>query len=310
VRSRRQLHGCRRPLKPTVGPHPKRMSKTSRTVRQRYILWRNNLHFQISFRRSGWFFEAVLNESLKPFVKTAKGLLTLVGLFSAFITFQSLIVSFLFGLVVYVVSTIFERVVFSYSSLYVHALPEFKLEPDKWLGAFFGHAETAERVEIPMVGWLMADAEYAAKVHDLLLKWSFGELRDEQKNISASAIVDGTDYVFFCYPSLTRMSAKAFHAKVERERKQTSPTDVHQKMFAMLIFGKRCAITPGSYFPTFRARYREGVPYIFRLALLGEGGQPLEIPGLKDFILFDLKIKDKKGLTRKDIEYDHLRIRG
>ena len=251
-----------------------------------------------------------MHESLKPFVKATKLVLTFVGLFSAFITFQSLFVSFLFALAIYVVSTIFEKVVFSYSSLYVHALPDFTIDPEKWLGAFFGHAETPERdVEIPMVGWIISEPEYARKVHGLLLSWSYGNLRDEQKNICASAIVDGDDYVFFCYPSLDRKTAEAFYEKAEQERKKTSLTDVHHRMSAMLVFGKRCRITPTSYFPTFRKRYREGVPYIFRLALPRSDGQTEPIPGLKDFVLFDLKIKDRKDLTRKDIEFDHFRIR-
>lgn len=76
----------------------------------------------------------------------------------------------------------------------------------------------------------------------------------------------------------------------------------------MLVFGKRCKITDNSYFPTFRERYKDGVPYIFRLTILGDSGQPQHITGLDDFILFNLKIKNKEELDRRDIEYDLLRI--
>lgn len=281
-----------------------------KSLRQRFLLWRNQLHFKASVKRKGWFFELVLHETLKPFVRAVKVLLTLIGLFSAFITFQSLFVSFLFGLLIYAVTTIFEKVVFSYSSLFVHPLPDFVIEPEKWLGAFFGYAETADRdIQVPMIGWIMSDPEYARKVHGLLLSWSYGELKDEQKNICASVIVDGDDYVFFCYPSMNRKTAEAFYAEVESERKNESLTDVHHKISAMLVFGKRCAITPNSYFPQFRKRYRDGVPVLFRLALPRSDGQTEAISGLKDFVFFDLKIKDRKDLTRKDFEFDHFRIR-
>ena len=155
----------------------------------------------------------------------------------------------------------------------------------------------------------MSEPDYARKVHGLLLGWSYGKVADEQKNICASVIVDGDDYVFFCYPSLSRKTAEAFYKEVEAERKKASLTDVHHKMSAMLVFGKRCKITPTSYFPTFRKRYRDGVPVLFRLALPRSEDQTEEIPGLKDFVLFDLKIKDRKDLTRKDFEFDHFRIR-
>ena len=52
-----------------------------------------------------------------------------------------------------------------------------------------------------------------------------------------------------------------------------------------------------------------GVPVLFRLALPRRDGQTEEIPGLKDFVLFTLKIKDRNELTRKDFEFDHFRIR-
>lgn len=157
----------------------------------------------------------------------------------------------------------------------------------------------------------MSDPEYARKVHSLLLQWSYGKLKDEENNIRASVIVNNNDeYVFFCYPNMGRKSAARFYEEVEKERKETSLTDVNQRLMTMLIFGKRCQITENSYFPTFRERYRDGVPYIFRLATPGADGQPHEIAGLDDFVLFNLKIKNRKELDRKDIEYDLLRIRG
>lgn len=281
-----------------------------KSLSQRYLLWRNRLHFQISARRKGWRFELVLHESIKPVVSAIKVVLTLVGLFSAFVAFQNVFVSFFFGLLVYAISTAFERAVFTYNSFFVQPLPNFTVEPDKWLGAFFGYAETADRSDqIPIIGWIMSDADYARKVHNLLLTWSYGRFTDEEMTICASVIVDGDDYVFFCYPSLMRKDVQAFHQEVETERKKISLTDEHSKMFAMLVFGKRCKITRTSYFPEFRKRYCEGVPVLFRLALPRSDGQTEEIPGLKDFVLFTLKIKDRKELTRKDIEFDHFRIR-
>ena len=109
---------------------------------------------------------------------------------------------------------------------------------------------------------------------------------------------------------MERETAARFYEEVEEERKKASLTDVHHKQMAMLIFGKRCQITAQSYFPTFRERYQQGVPYLFRLVILNGNGQPTEIDGLDDIILFNLKIKIIADLERKDIEYDLLRILG
>lgn len=285
-------------------------ARERKTLKQRLILWSNRLRFDIMVRKKGWFIQVVLHERFKSIVRTIKIVLTLIGLVSAFFTFQSVFVGFVFGLAIYLLSTFFEKLVFSYNSLYVHSLPDFEIEPDKWLGAFFGFAEDPKNPgHIPMVGWIMADTEYAKRVHSLLLQWSYGKLKDEENNIRASVIVDGSaEYIFFCYPNMDRKTATKFYEEVEKERKVTSLTDIHHKHMALLIFGKRCQITANSYFPTFRNRYQDGVPYLFRLVVLGEDGQPQEIPGLADFVLFNLKIKDRAQLDRKDIEYDLLRV--
>lgn len=287
-------------------------ARKRKTLKQWLILWSNRLRFDMMLRKKGWFFQVILHERFKPLVRAIKVALTLIGLVSAFFTFHSVFVGFLFGLAIYLVSTFFEKIVFSYNSLYVHSLPDFEIEPDKWLGAFFGFAENPKNPgQIPMVGWIMADAEYAKLVHSLLLQWSYGKLKDEENNIRASVIVDeGGEYIFFCYPNMDRKTAAKFYEEVEKERRETSLTDVHHKQMALLIFGKRCQITATSYFPTFRERYQDGVPYLFRLVVLGEDGEPQEIPGLSDFVFFNLKIKDRCQLNRKDIEYDLLRVLG
>jgi len=263
-------------------------ARERKTLKQRLVLWSNRLRFDIMVRKKGWLFQVILHERFKPFIRTIKIVLTLIGLVSAFFIFQSAFIGFLFGLVIYLLSTFFEKFIFSYTSLYVHLLPDFEIEPDKWLGAFFGFAEDPKNPgHIPMVGWIMADSEYAKQVHSLLLQWSYGKLKDEENNIRASVIVNGKDdYIFFCYPNMDRKTAAKFYEEVEKQRKETSLTDVHHKQMAMLIFGKRCQITANSYFPAFRDSYQNGVPYLFRLVVLGDDGQPREIAGLEDFILF------------------------
>lgn len=276
------------------------------------LLWWNRLRCDIQLDRKGWRTRLILHERFRKIVRAAKFLLTAVGLLSALVEFGTLWISFVFGVCVWLLTTGVEKVVFSYNSLFVHALPDFEINPELWLGAFFGYAQPqGSEHQIPTVGWIMGDADYARKVHSLLLKWAYGETNDTENNIRASVIVlnDG-EYVFFCYPSIDRKTAKAYSDTVEEQRRKVSLTDVHQTQFALLIFGKRCQITAGSYFPSFRERYRDGVPYLFRLVVLDRNREPQEIPGLRDLIFHNLKIKSRAELDRKDIEYDLLRIQG
>ena len=116
-----------------------------KTLKQRLILWSNRLRFDINVQRKGRFAQVIFPERFKSFVRTIKIVLTLIGLTSAFFFFQSIFVSFLFGLGIYLLITAFDKLVFSYNSLYVHLLPDFEIEPEKWLGAFFWVCQRSEK---------------------------------------------------------------------------------------------------------------------------------------------------------------------
>jgi len=127
-------------------------------LKKRLILWSNRLQFDIRVQRNGWRVQVILHERFKSFVRKIKTGLTLIGLTSAFLAFQSSFVSFLFALGIYLLATAVEKLAFSYNSLYVHTLPNFIIEPDKWLGVFFGYVNSPEIIgSIPLVGWIMSD---------------------------------------------------------------------------------------------------------------------------------------------------------
>ena len=154
------------------------------TIRQRIILWSNRILFDFKVKREGYFFKLILPGKYKRAVKVLKILLTLISLCSAFFVFQSVFIAFLFGLGVYFITTILEKIIFTYSTLYVHPLPSFELEQEKWLGVFWGYAKNPKNNnEIPLVGLQFSDEDYARNIYDLLLSWSFGEHNDKKNSI-------------------------------------------------------------------------------------------------------------------------------
>ena len=280
------------------------------TFRQRVILWSNRILFDFKFKRDGRLFKLVMPEKYKPVVKTLKILFTLISLFSALFVFRSVFAAFGFGLVVYLLISVIERIVFTYSSLYVHPFPDFEIESEKWAGVYWGFAKDPKgEIEIPLLGMQFTDDDYARKIYTLLLKWVLGNHKDEKNNIKMSAIVtDNNSYVFFCYPSIDREAALYFYKKAEKDRGKESIGDLHNRMAMMLVLAKDFDILERSYFPTFRHRYKDGIPYLFQLGVAGEDGTIRRADGTDDLVLYNLKIMDKEDLTRKDIEYDLLRL--
>lgn len=280
------------------------------TIRQRLILWSNRVLFDYKIKREGYFFKLILPRKYKRPVKVVKVLSTLISLLSAFFIFQSVFIAFLFGLAVYVVSTILEKIIFTYSSLYVHPLPSFELDQDKWIGVSWGYTKDPKNNhEIPLLGLQFSDEDYAKNIYNLLLSWSLGEHDDKKNYIKLSVILtDKNSYSFFCYPSIERETASNFYRDAEKEIKKESANDIQNRIAMMLILGKSFDILEGSYFPTFRKRYKNGVPYLFQIGIPGKDGSVQQVPNTKYFIFYNLKILNKSDLTRKDIEYDMVRI--
>ena len=92
-----------------------------------------------------------------------------------------------------------------------------------------------------MVGWMFSDEAFAKNIHSLLADWSYQRWNDENKNVKMSVILESDDgkdgYIFFCYPSIERETAKKFNTKqihrlqsvVGRGGEGPTPYSFHQR---------------------------------------------------------------------------------
>ncbi|MGB3478165.1 MAG: hypothetical protein WBB67_03285 [bacterium] len=281
-------------------------------MRKKLYLRLNALRFNFSIRRKGHFFEITMHEKYRGFARMIRIGLTIISLVSAFFYFQSVWYAFLFGLAVFLVLEVLNRVLFSYTSMFIHPLPTFQVDSRKWTGCFFGYAtHPSVRGHIPVVGWQLSDEAYVKKVHALLLEWSYGELNDEKNNICTSVILmEDNSYIFYCYPNIERKAAVEFFGDVEEQRDKESKSDIHHKIHTMQVIGKRFPISDKSYLSTFVQKYREGASFLFRLAIQDQSGNSVPVENVADFILRNLKIKKRAELTRMDSEYDFVRVLG
>jgi len=113
--------------------------------------------------------------------------------------------------------------------------------------------------------------------------------------------------VFFCYPNLHKKRAEAFFEYAERKTTEESWHEAPWRMHTFLVLAKTFQLLRGSYLHTFKARYRDPVPYHFG-TIVDNGRGPQSMSKDASFILWNLKIKEERELTRLDIEYDFLRL--
>ena len=281
-------------------------------LNRRLHLWLNRLRLSFELRRKGRFFQIVVDRKYRVHLRVAKYVLTVVSVISAFFGFASAIVAFIFGLAVWAVLSVLERAVLIYKTLYVHPLPDFEIEPEKWTHMSFGYGEDSRgKIQVPMVGMVFSDEEYGRKIYGLLASWNYGEAEDKDNNICVSVVLGGEDdYVFFCYPSPDRQTAGDFFNASKQEIGKEAPGAEVRKVFLEPVLGKRFKIAPHSYLPTFIRRYKNGVPYIFQVQKGSTRGNPEIIQGTRSIVKFNLKVRSVNQLTRKDIEYDLLRTLG
>lgn len=276
-----------------------------RHIRRRVTLFFNRIRARYQVRKDGKFFRIVIPNQHRNKVRFLKYIFTAVGLLSAFIIFGSVFTAFLFGLAIYLITLLIEKTVFMHPMVFIHALPDFEIDLNKWIGVGFGYTVPLNgEYHIPLVSMIITDLDYAKKIASLFLQWTGNSYKDEEKNVQIRIVVTKPDkYIFLCYPNPKRPIAKNFFEKAKQELRQSSLEDEVAEGHVTFVLGKRCSVSGTSYFPEFRRRYREDVPVAFEFILPPfENPQPArEIP---TFVFFDFAIKDKSELTRKDFAYD------
>jgi hypothetical protein len=269
--------------------------------------------FRLSFRitKINGKLRIYIHEKHRRKVRRIKWIFALVGLFISLITLPPLY-SFMLAFALFILGLIVEKIFYYYTSLFVHLVPDFEIINDLWVGMSFGYYEPPDKkLQIPLVGLVFADREYAQKFFMLLKKWNYNSLEDRNNNFVVSIIINKNkeEYFTYIYPNITREGAKKFVSDVESKRKKTYQDEMHVALFAFVFTMKRFVILPKSYFPIFRERYNDGVPYRLE-AFIGSEEKADKCEIIQGFTKFNLKIKNREDLSREDIEFDLLRIYG
>lgn len=275
-------------------------------VKRRITLWLNRLRSNYVIKKENGRVRAVIPEHYRKIVTYIKYFFTAVGVLSGLVVFSSIPISFGFGVLVFVISSMLELIVFRHSHLFVHSLPNFDLDNDKWVGCGFGYVIPADSEDqIPLVSIMITDLEYAKKLSSLFLSWTGGEYQDKDKNIQVTVVViKPEEYIFFLYPNPKRPIASRFFQSARDKLRNKSLSDEVGEHHIALVLGKRCFAGSTSYFSQFRNRYRNGIPVMFDFILPPFDNTPCATVAIPSFVLFDFQIKEKNELTRRDFVYE------
>jgi hypothetical protein len=276
--------------------------------RRRLRFWVNRLRLGWEVHRRGWLVRVTVPARHRRAVRALKFLVAMVGLAVTWLVLP-LPWPFVIALLLYVIGEVLERTIFSYAALFVHAMPTFEVDPDNWVGVGFGFARPPGVADgsrdIPMVGMMVTEVEYARRLQGLFLTWTGGQRDDVAGDLRVSIIVmSPTEYVFMAYPNPDRPAARQTFDEARREIRRSSLEDILHEHHGMVVLGKRCMIGPGSYFPQFRRRWRPGVPTLFGFGFyLPPFGEARWADDPPPIVAHGFSIRDRRDLTRRDWEH-------
>ena len=99
--------------------------------------------------------------------------------------------------------------------------------------------------------------------------------------------------------------------KFKKRIKKIDNNGIAEFQYLAFILGRRFDISDKSYLPIFRKKYQnENIPFIYKFYYAQDVSKQEMINDLRDFVFYNLKIKERKNLTHKDLEYSILKILG
>lgn len=260
----------------------------------------------VIIRWKGWIPRLALHEKYQVTVRWSLRVVVLIGIVISVLSFpwyQGLLLAL--GLLL--LEQFFERSVFLYTSMYIPAMPNFELDPEKWISMAFVMAKAGKEMVSIEIGLVFNDEEYAMKFFDLLRTWNYEENEDKDDNIALTFVIDEDQYFVYLYPRPTRESVTKFFSKVEESNKFDKYGKEHFGIVLTLMICKRFSTQEGYSLGTFLKNKHQESSFLLKAYKLNDEDKPIPIDHISPIKKWHLKEKTRVDLNEEDLEYFHLK---
>ena len=284
------------------------LKKIYRTIRNKFIFIFRRFSGKIRIDKKKK--RIVLHEKYEKVVKYILRALTLIGIVSSILTLP-IYFSLALSILLVVIEQILEKAGFMFNTLFVQPIPTSEdLRKAEWCANLFGFVQGNVADKKFMIGLVFKDKEAGEKIFKCISAWNNLEKWDMEDNIKLSFIIENEkNYSTYLYPSANRKIIKKFESKIKKNGKQ------HNKLIYMLVMCKVFPYSKDSNFYKFKEEYKEF--YLFTIDGKKQEHKQFTLQGfyLSDGKMipldnlpiekFHIKIKERKDLTKADIEYEH-----
>lgn len=185
------------------------------------------------------------------------------------------------------------------TTMFVQPLLDYKSE--EWLAMVYGWPEEIKSDSTFVIGFAFKTEKYAREFFDLLRAYNDGKKIDEDDNIKLSIIVeDLKNYSVYIYPSPERKNVTDFLKESEEKFGDDNLT-----LIANIIMCRLFPYGENSTFKQFKSLYKEGFPIELQAFCFKNGNQLTKIESIEPIVKHDIKIKNRKLLSKDEIEYQH-----
>lgn len=262
-----------------------------------YSLWIRQRQTLIDIRFDGIIPKITLNEKYENLIKFIIRIFTIAGFIMIFISlpyFMNIILS----LILFTFEQILERVLFSFTSLFIHPIPNY--DGDNWLGMGFLYREDDYEISI-----LFNEPDNAKDVYSCIKAWNYNNDIDSENNIKLSFVLeeDGLTYTVYIYPNPDRKIAKEAFKEMEHERRLKGDRSEHKPLSLMVVMAKQFDLT-GSTFEDFMTVFRKDSEY-FLSAWYLINGNPSRLLDITPIKKNHLLICNRSELDPISVEFQH-----
>ena len=273
------------------------LSQYFKKISTEFTLWRRLKSVFIKLEFDGFLPRIKLNNQYKNLINFTMRILTLLGFVFIFISLGYWGGVFI-GIMMFSIEQFLERIIFTYTTLFVHPIPNY--DGDNWLGVgfFFGGGYYE-------VNLIFNEPNNAKEVFDCISSWNYNEPMDVENNIKLSFILenDGITYTTYIYPNPDRIISKKAFEDMKNAQATEGNLDEPINLSLMAIICKQFNLI-GSTFEKFMCQYEEGSDFYLGAWYI-DSGQPKTIPDTISILKKDITIKNRNELNKTDIEYQH-----
>jgi hypothetical protein len=247
----------------------------------------------------------IVAERFENYVKWILRIIAIIGIATSVISIDSKLCSLGLTLLIVAVEQFFERTVFEYTTLALIPPPDFEIDTSQWEVNAFMIPEIKTETDYCFIGPTYTDKDYAVNFFNYLKTWDTSRKDDNRSNIILSFIYEPNNkYTTYIYPNLGKQNLDKYFKQIEIANRLEKYGKQQQKLIMHYLFWKTLPLTENSFVKVFIDFIKPNEKFVFTPSYLDKKNKDkVEFIFSSQIIMFDYKHKNRKDLTKNDIEF-------